>query len=86
MTSRCRASRRPSYGRNLAILQLLLGLLVLVNESEVELCHFSLGHAKDATCVVRGAPELSRIKHEATARATLLATLDVDFLQVLVMI
>lgn len=87
VTGRCRTSRRPGNGRNLAILQLLLSLLVLVDEAEVELCHFTLGHTEYATCVVRCTPELSWIKHEATATgATLLATLDVYLMQVLVMI
>lgn len=46
----------------LAILKLLLRLLVLIDEFQVELCHLSLRHSKDAACSVCNASELGHFK------------------------
>ena len=77
------ARRRTGNHRYLAVLE-LLRLLMLIDELEVELGDFALGRAEDATCVVRGAPELRRIKH--VSRTVLLASLEVNLLQVLLIV
>ena len=57
-------------GWNLTVLELLLGLLVLVDEFEVEFGDFTLRHAEDPARAVSYTSELARI--EGKRRSTVL--------------
>ena len=50
------------YLRGLSVLHLLLGLLMLVDQLEVELGDFFLSHAKDATCSIGCTSELTGVE------------------------